>query len=173
MENWFSVAVVICTIIFRWKVLAKTGEKGWKSLIPIYNEYLFAKKGDRVKEFKIYLVVFLVTLIASVTLIAVWMPYYTECLAEASTSSTNVTVAYLMQEKVGTPFVIFTIADMITGLALVILRCIMYIGLVEKFNKRSLLGVIMGVVPVAGFGVLALGNAQYLENNFNRRLILR
>lgn len=33
----FSAIIGILTIIANWKVFTKAGEKGWKSLIPIYN----------------------------------------------------------------------------------------------------------------------------------------
>lgn len=39
------VAVVfsVMLIIAEWKILTKAGEPGWKSLIPIYNVYMFYK----------------------------------------------------------------------------------------------------------------------------------
>ena len=39
----FALAFTILLIIAEWKILTKAGEKGWKSLIPIYNTYIFFK----------------------------------------------------------------------------------------------------------------------------------
>ncbi|MBQ9403085.1 hypothetical protein IJU22_00730 [Candidatus Saccharibacteria bacterium] len=38
-----SIAIAIIMIIASWKIFTKAGEKGWKSLIPIYNVYILFK----------------------------------------------------------------------------------------------------------------------------------
>ena len=38
-----AVCLLILTIIGYWEVFCKAGEKGWKVLIPFYNEYLLFK----------------------------------------------------------------------------------------------------------------------------------
>jgi len=38
-----AIAFYVFTIIAGWKIFTKAGEKGWKSLIPIYNVYLLLK----------------------------------------------------------------------------------------------------------------------------------
>ena len=38
-----SIIVSILLIIAFWKIFAKAGEPGWKSIIPIYNLYIFCK----------------------------------------------------------------------------------------------------------------------------------
>ena len=47
MEEIFEIAIIIITIallvlliIAEWKIFSKAGEKGWKSLVPVYNIYL-------------------------------------------------------------------------------------------------------------------------------------
>ena len=37
------IIVAVLTIIATWKIFTKAGEKGWKSIIPLYNTYLFFK----------------------------------------------------------------------------------------------------------------------------------
>lgn len=39
----FAIIVGILTIIANWKIFTKAGEKGWKSLIPIYNSVVLFK----------------------------------------------------------------------------------------------------------------------------------
>lgn len=39
----FALAVCIFTMIIMWKIFTKAGEEGWKSLIPVYNAYIFCK----------------------------------------------------------------------------------------------------------------------------------
>ncbi len=38
-----ALAYYVLLVIAGWKVFEKAGEKGWKSLIPIYNTYIFYK----------------------------------------------------------------------------------------------------------------------------------
>lgn len=42
-EIVFSLALSILLIVALWKVFEKAGEKGWKSLIPLYNLYIYCK----------------------------------------------------------------------------------------------------------------------------------
>lgn len=37
------LAVAVLTIVANWKIFSKAGEKGWKSLIPIYNSVILYK----------------------------------------------------------------------------------------------------------------------------------
>ena len=39
----FSGLVALYSIIVMWKIYTKAGEKGWKSLVPIYNSYILCK----------------------------------------------------------------------------------------------------------------------------------
>lgn len=38
-----AIIIGILAIIATWKIFNKAGEKGWKSIIPIYNAYIFFK----------------------------------------------------------------------------------------------------------------------------------
>ena len=38
-----AVCLLILTVIGYWGIFCKAGEKGWKVLIPFYNEYLLFK----------------------------------------------------------------------------------------------------------------------------------
>ena len=51
-----SLVVAIIGIIANWKIFTKAGEKGWKSIIPIYNGYTSYKLFWNVKMFWITLV---------------------------------------------------------------------------------------------------------------------
>ena len=39
----FILIILILTIIANWKIFSKAGEKGWKSIIPIYNTVILFK----------------------------------------------------------------------------------------------------------------------------------
>ncbi|MBQ3325714.1 hypothetical protein IJG79_00990 [Candidatus Saccharibacteria bacterium] len=51
------IAFYIITIIASWRIFVKAGEKGWKSLIPIYNFYILYKICGMKKWFWISIIV--------------------------------------------------------------------------------------------------------------------
>ena len=36
----FLIAMIILTTVANWKIFIKAGQKGWKSIIPVYNLYI-------------------------------------------------------------------------------------------------------------------------------------
>lgn len=40
------ISMIILRLIGRWKIFEHFGEKGWKALIPIYNEYIYGRIAD-------------------------------------------------------------------------------------------------------------------------------
>lgn len=70
LENIFGIApVLIISIIYvvlaivgNWKVYVKLGEPGWKSIIPIYNEYVLFNRIWEVKIFFVSLVISIISL---------------------------------------------------------------------------------------------------------------
>ena len=40
------LAVYVLSVIAQWKIFTKAGEAGWKSIIPIYNLYIYCKIVD-------------------------------------------------------------------------------------------------------------------------------
>ncbi len=45
-----AIIIMVIQIIACWKIFTKAGEKGWKALIPIYNQYILYKIVD-MKEY--------------------------------------------------------------------------------------------------------------------------
>ncbi|MBR3225589.1 MAG: hypothetical protein IKF78_09720 [Atopobiaceae bacterium] len=53
-------------VVANWRMFTKAGEKGWKSLIPIYSDYTLFKLVWNTKSFWIYVAMCLVCIIAMV-----------------------------------------------------------------------------------------------------------
>ena len=51
-----STIVALLVLIAVWKIFTKAGEKGWKSIIPIYNVYIFYKISWKVGMFAVMLI---------------------------------------------------------------------------------------------------------------------
>ena len=58
-----SVIVYLLQVLAYWNIFKKAGEKGWKSIIPIYNTYIAYKISWKPSMFALY---FVTTIIASI-----------------------------------------------------------------------------------------------------------
>ncbi len=56
----------IFILVAGWKMYTKMGEPGWKSIIPIYREYILFKQVWKPSMFWVYLVLMIVTMIPAV-----------------------------------------------------------------------------------------------------------
>ena len=48
-QKVYSICMLILLallVIAKWKIFTKAGEAGWKSIIPLYSEYIFVKIAD-------------------------------------------------------------------------------------------------------------------------------
>ncbi len=51
-----GIAMYVITVIAYWQIFKKAGEKGWKSLIPVYNSYIIYKISWKTSMFWIMLI---------------------------------------------------------------------------------------------------------------------
>ena len=63
-----AIALAVATIIATWKLYAKAGEAGWKSLIPIYNAWVFLRMGGQSSWWALVIFVPLINVVAAVFL---------------------------------------------------------------------------------------------------------
>ena len=54
-DGWFSLVMFILGVIGMWKMFGEFGEKKWKSIIPIYNWYIFFRNIWSVGAFVVYI----------------------------------------------------------------------------------------------------------------------
>ena len=62
-----AIALGILLIVAMWKIFTKAGEKGWKSLIPIYDLYILYKISGYKTGFWIFFITELLTFIVTFT----------------------------------------------------------------------------------------------------------
>lgn len=51
-----AIVIWVLYIVAFWKLFSKTGQPGWKSIIPIYNEYIFYKVTWKSSMFWVFLI---------------------------------------------------------------------------------------------------------------------
>lgn len=62
------VIMMVFAIVGTWQIYTKAGEKGWKSLIPIYNNWIFLRLGGQSSWWAILTIFPILNLITSVML---------------------------------------------------------------------------------------------------------
>lgn len=135
--------VAIFTIIAYWIVYRKAGEKGWKCLIPFYNDYIFYKFSWNVKFFFIFLPFTLIYL--GISIIQRW---FIDCFF-----GNNLMIETLL------------ILLFICLIAILVINIIKKVKLAKSFGKGVLftLGLIF-FEPIFVM-ILAFGKSKYVGNS--------
>ena len=139
----------ILMIIANWKIFEKAGEKGWKSLIPIYNIYIMFKI-VKMKTWFWYLIT--INILACIMFaIDGTNPYLmtNSQLAELSFSNHPTTLVALI----------------FTGIVELIAAIIYAYRMAKVFGKSSIFAVGLFFLPNIFWLILAFGRAKYNRNN--------
>ena len=145
-----AAIVTVLVIIAEWKIFEKAGEKGWKSLIPIYSQYILFK----IIGAKIFFWVLLgVSVVASIMITANPLPVD----YNAPQAEINAILDTLDWSKY-VPFVIGLVATCVMSL---VSEIVVAIKLAKAFGKGA--AYIIGLIffsPIV-LMVLGFGKAKY------------
>ena len=155
----FMVAVIvfiILIIVAEWRIFEKAGEKGWKSLIPIYGQYILFKIIGAKAWFWIY---FCVTIICSIMMSVNSLPVD----FNASQEVVNAQVAAIDWAQY-VPFLIGTIVSAVMSIVVNVYVCY---RLAKAFGKG--IGYTLGLIffPEIVLLVLGFGKAKYNKKAVN------
>ena len=139
-----SIIVAVLLIIAGWKIFVKAGEKGWKSLIPIYNYYVLYKIVGMQNYFWGMLVLSLVC----------------EVIFLFNDFDPNMTEAELQAYDFGAHFwvVLAIIVLCITGIVVDIMHTI---RMAKAFHKGTGFTVLMVIFPNICWLILGLGKDKF------------
>lgn len=143
-----GLAIAILMIIAMWKLFAKAGEKGWKSLIPIYNVYILFKIVGMKVWFWIYLLVTIGVAIVSGVVSA----------TGGAIVDANGQVTGFTNPTAGTVMSVVSVAAAIFELFVGIMLCY---KLAKAFSRG--IGTTIGLIflPNIFLLILAFGSAKY------------
>lgn len=149
-------AIVMCIllIIAQWKIFEKAGEKGWKSLIPIYGQYILFK----IVGAKLWFWGFLcLSIVCSIMMSANAIPIDYNASQEVIEAQLN---AINWNQHI--PFLIGAI---VTCIASLVIDIVLAIKIAKAFGKG--LAYILGLIFFPGIVLLVLGfgKAKYSAKN--------
>lgn len=140
---YFFVMSVLWIVMYvsTWFIFQKAGEKGWKSIIPVYNNYIFVKiSGKPLYYFWI-----------------MWLPLIFMCVFYAN----------MIVQQLGDPFLnvgfrmVIAIALVITGIISIVYNVRVVIALCDRFGISRWFTLAMFTVPIIALPVLAFGDYKY------------
>lgn len=145
-----GIAITILIIIAWWKLFEKAGEKGWKSIIPIYNLYILFK----IAHMKNWFWWTFGVIVIGYIMVCANMP---QAVIEAMENNTEINADAIEWSK-HVPFIIGTIA---AGVASIAANIALAIKLAKSFGKGSWFAVGIYFFPYITLLVLAFGKAKY------------
>lgn len=145
-----SLIFAVLVIIGQWKIFEKAGEKGWKSLIPIYGQYILFKIIGAKTWFWVFLCA---TIICSIMMTANtpavnWYGTQAEVEAELNLVDWN-------------QYIPFLVGLVITCFIAIIMEILVAIKLSKAFGKGAAYIIGLIFVPEIVLLVLGFGKAKY------------
>ncbi len=133
-----SILIIVFKIVTAYLVLEKTGEKGWKTLIPIYRDYI---------EYKQYWVSSMF-----------WLDFFAVVIA----------VFLFMIGAFSRLFIVFAVLGVIVLICKLIIKVMLQIKKSACFNENALFGFALLFMNTIFVGILALDKKySYIGNPFN------
>lgn len=147
------IAVLILTvlvIIGEWKIFEKAGEKGWKSLIPIYGQYILFKIAG-IKNW--FWALFCVTIVGSIMMSVNQLPVDFNAAQDVINAQLNAIN--------WSDYAVYLLGATATGIASFAAMIALSINLAKAFGKG--LSYILGLIfiPEIVLMVLGFGKAKY------------
>lgn len=160
-----NAAITVMILVGFWKIFVKAGEKGWKSLIPVYNAYILCKIAGKAKAFVGYIagcvvmvLGYIVMIIGMLMLIAMLgtSGYY----GFAATSTVRAYASVIIE---GAGLIWIGI------IPLFVMNIIVYIGLVRKFGLAG--GWVAGLIFLPYVFFLIMGLNKNIEYEAEEHLV--
>ena len=152
LPNMLSLAMSVLVIIGYWKIFAKAGEEGWKSLIPFYNLYIILKISKKPKWWLIMMIVGSVLgsilMMAGITFLLIGIG---SAFAGSGADASLLTIGIVLL--------------LISGAALIttfVFNCLMMSGLAKAFGQGAGITVGLILLPYVFVPVLGLGSYRYV-----------
>ena len=143
----FLLGVVILQYVAMWKIFAKAGEPGWKSLIPLYNGHVLYKLCWK----PVYYWLTVILAVPVCILVTVW------------------SAAMMMGEaSIGFSTLVWTVYSAYVILALV-WSVKQYIYLARAFGYGGAFAIGLVLMPVVFLLILAFGGATYVGNTSRKK----
>jgi uncharacterized membrane protein YhaH (DUF805 family) len=146
-----GMVISILEIVFMAMTFAKLGQAWWKAIIPVYNVYAMGVAGDRKKAGKNYV---WATIIAFLSVILLFVVGGVAFLSLFTSDSSAVAGGG------GILTLVLALVLVVALIAAVVFEIKVFNGVSHKFNHSGWFTVLLVLIPVIGFGILALSKKE-------------
>ena len=136
-----SLGVTALHFVDLWKIFKKAGKPGWYGIIPFYNMFVLANIGDT-------------NIIWPIVSIA--LPVLSFIMSFAFSFGMEI---FKINYNVAEP--IFSLITLLFSILSLVANLIMMINLAKKFDKDTVYGVGMALIPVVFLTILAFDKSKY------------
>ena len=149
LSSLISFAIAVLLIVAMWKLFTKAGDKGWKAIIPFYNQYTLFKLTWKRKWFWVTLIISVI--ICVLACILLWdVMVYTMGGAPGVSEETFMTIVLAL-----------TAAIVVLSIPLAIISIVLCFKIAKAYGKGAGFGFgLLFFYPIF-LCVLAFGAAQY------------
>lgn len=143
----YAISVIligIFTLICWWRIYAKAGEKGWKILIPLYNNYIKFKIAWKPRTYFIQLTLCILLCVSYFMYI-------------------HSIIGFAYDSEVGLALYLYAgIANLVISIAIITIWIILSVKIAKAFGKDG--GFAAGLIFLTPIflGILAFGSAKYI-----------
>lgn len=131
----------ILTLVARWRVFTKAGFAGWKSLIPIYSDYVLFKISWKTSFFWAFLV----------------LSFVCSYLGNQMTAYTDAGQSVPM---------LMSMASTVAGLLVAGINLLLNVNLSNRFGHSAMFGLGLTIFPPIFLMILGLGSSEYQGNPY-------
>lgn len=142
MVMFFGLICLILMVIAHWRMFTKAGEAGWKSLVPVYSEYIQFKIAWNTRAFWTYLI------------LAVVMGLSMAFSGEYAFVDGQLYI-------IGEPNFICGILQFLSSTALLFYTIMLAVRTASSFGKGTMFGLGLVLLPFIFCMIIAFGSAEY------------
>ncbi len=142
-----AIVISILTIVAHWKMFTKAGVEGWKSIIPIYSDYVLYKIVWNTKSFLVY--------VALLVVLSILYSINTAMAQVAFDANGNFVTA-------GTPNILISVLISATLIACLIWYIRLQLKTAHAYGQTTGFGVGLVLLNTVFILILGFGNSRYV-----------
>ncbi len=161
LESFYVIFKWVFSIVCYYYIFIKCNEKGFKSIIPIYSDYIKYKLFFSKKVFFVYLIALILFFVSGFIVGGIGA---IEILNNGGSMTQEMMDRILLDNRVIT----FSNVMMFSMFVYFLLKLIMSYFTAKSFGKGFLFVIGIMVIPFICEGILAFSNAEYLGNLYGK-----
>lgn len=149
MINVINFFIWFIAALFWWKIFQKANIKGWKALIPFYCDYVRFGMADKRLLYFPFLILSAIEFVVNFVYTSLQYIEFADALIEQINIDSDLETLFWIH--------------LVLSMVIFVIKITVGIKIAAKFNKSSIFGVGLGMIPIVFAPILAFDNSVYKE----------